>query len=60
VIGAQIVDRPDEKHARLERIGLTSKATCASGERCKRLTKGGIQAFDEGGVDDATALLALE
>ena len=32
---------------------MTRKGACASGERCKRLTKRGSQALNEGGVDDA-------
>ncbi|MEL6152166.1 MAG: hypothetical protein AAFR56_21220, partial [Chloroflexota bacterium] len=57
MIGTQVVDRADQKHTRLERPGLTGRVACASGQRCQRLTKGGIQALDEG---DPTALRALQ
>ena len=60
MIGTEIVETAQNEHPGLEGFRLTSQGPRATSQRSQPLTKGGIEAFDIGGVDAALSLRALD
>jgi hypothetical protein len=48
---AEVVDRPDQPHARLQRRSLTRRRTSPAHQRSQPRAKGGLQPLDIRGVD---------
>ena len=53
MVVAKVVEATDDKHTRQQGIGLLGEMTGATRKPGKALAEGGMQSFDESGVDDA-------
>ena len=60
VIGTEIVNTAQDKHARLQSLRLTSQSASAAGQVRQAFAKGGIEAFNESSVDAAVTLSGLD
>lgn len=53
---AEVIDTAQEKDGRMNSLGGARQSARATGKTVNALTKGGIEAFNVGGVDDAALL----
>src|SRR5215211_1468552 len=53
---AEVIDAAQQEHGGVNRLGSASQSAGATGKTVKSLTKGGIEAFNVGSVDDAALL----
>ena len=60
MVVAEVVEATDDKHTRHQGIGLLGQMTGATRKPGKALAEGGIQSFDESGVDDAAPLAEVQ
>ena len=58
VVVAEIVETTDEVHGLVEGLRLPGEGSGTSGQGVESRTKGGIEAFDVGGIDDTRNALA--
>ena len=56
---AEIVEAANHIHPRFQGIDFASQGACSADKAIETLAKGGVEAFDEGGIDPAGALCFL-
>jgi hypothetical protein len=60
MIGTKVIDTADNKHPRLQGLWLTGQVAAAASQPSQALAKGGIEPFNEGRVNLATPLAAVQ
>ena len=60
VKGAEVIDTPQQAHTCFQCLWFTGQVAGAASQNTEPLAEGGIQAFNEGGIDDTTALSGLQ
>jgi hypothetical protein len=60
MVGTKVIDTTDDKHTRLQGLGLTSQLPAAASQPGQPLPKSGIQSFNKSGVNLTPALTGLQ
>jgi hypothetical protein len=60
MLGAEIIDGPDQVHPPAQGVGLASQGSPPATEAVQPLAKGGVESFNEGDIDLAPSLRLLD